>query len=95
MITVANSPYQILTTDDDLYVDTTGGAVTLIMPNPTVFTGSKTYVIIDSKNKFDVNNVTLQRNGTEKIDNYAGDKTLSAIGGRYTVSTDMVDWFVR
>ena len=47
-VTVANTPYTILPTNDYLYVDTSGGPITMILPDPTQFGFAKQYFIVDS-----------------------------------------------
>ena len=93
-ITVANTPYSILTTDDYLFVDTSAGAVTLNLPNPAQFTYAKEYFLVDTKGTFSTNNVTLAPFAGEKIAGLAANKVFSTQWGSWKVVTDGVDWYV-
>ena len=89
-VTVANTPYTILSTDDYLYVDTSGGAITMILPNPTTFTFAKTYYIVDSTGSFNTNNLTLSPHGAELLEGLNANKVFSTQWGGWTVATDGV-----
>ena len=93
-VTVADSPYTILSTDNYLYVDTSGGAVTIVLPDPTTFGYVKEYHILDTKGTFDTNNLTLSPHGAEKIEGLAANKVFQTAWGGWTVVTNQVDWFV-
>lgn len=94
-VTVANTPYTILTTDDYLFVDTSGGAVLLNLPDPTKFVFAKEYFLMDSAGVFGTNNCTLHAFAGEKIEGLAAtDKVFQTNWGRWTIVTNGVDWFV-
>ena len=94
-VAVANTPYNIKSSDDYLFVDTTGGPVTLILPNPALFTFAKQFFIVDTKGNFGVNNLTLQPFGGELIMGLALSKVFQTPWGAWTVVTDGVNWYVQ
>ena len=93
-VTVANTPYTILSTNDYLYVDTSGGPITMILPSPASFTFAKEYYIVDSTGSFATNNLTLSPHSTEEIEGLAANKIFSTQWGGWTVATDGTNWFV-
>ena len=93
-VTVANTPYTILPTNDYLYVDTSGGPITMILPDPTQFGFAKQYFIVDSTGSFNTNNLTLSPHSTEEIEGLAANKVFSTQWGGWTVATDGTNWFV-
>lgn len=89
--------YTILSTDDIIFVDTTGGAFTLTLPNPTTVsttTTTKNYRIIDIGGVLNTNNLTLARFSTEKIEGLASSKLLQTNWGGWTITTNHIDWFI-
>ncbi len=94
-ITVANTPYTILPTDDYLFVNTTGGAITLQLPDPTQFAYAKEYFLVDTNGTFDTNNVTLSPFAGELISGVAANRTFQTPWGGWTIVTNGVDWYVR
>lgn len=89
--------YTILASDYIIYVDTSGGAFTLTLPNPTTVstaTTTQTFRIIDIGGTLNTNNVTLARFGSEKIEGLAASKLLQTDWGAFSVTTNNVDWFV-
>jgi hypothetical protein len=87
------SPYTILNTDDYLFVDTSGGVVTLNLPNPTLFGYSKEYHLIDKAGTFGTNNATVAPFSTEKIEGLAASKAFQTNWGGWTIVTDQTDWY--
>lgn len=90
--------YTILVTDHIIYVDSSGGAFTLTLPNPTTVstsTATQTFIIIDTTGNLSTNNVTLARFSAEKIEGLASSKLLETDWGSYTITTNNTDWFVR
>ena len=87
------SPYTILSTDDYLFVDTSGGAVTLNLPNPTLFGFSKAYHLIDKAGTFDTNNCTVAPFAAEKLEGLAASKAFQTAWGGWTIATDQIDWY--
>lgn len=94
-IVLANSPYTILPTDDYLFVDTSAGAITLNLPDPTQFSYAKEYFLVDTKGTFNTNNVTLAPFAAEMIEGVAANRIFQTNWGGWTIVTDGVDWYVR
>lgn len=89
--------YTILATDNIIYVDTSGGAFTLTLPDPTTVSTTTTtqrFEIVDTTGNLSVNNITLARFGTEKISGLAASKLLQTDWDRYVITTNHVDWFI-
>lgn len=84
--------YTILTTDDTIFIDSSGGAFTLTLPSPTGLT--KIFHIIDVAGTLSTNNVTLARSGSEKISGLAANKPLQTDWGWFDVTPNGTDWFV-
>jgi hypothetical protein len=89
-VTSAASPYTITAAYPMIFVDTSGGAVTLNMPSPAVRRKIK---IKDSTGNFATNACTLVPSGSEKIEGLAANLVLSASWGNYEFQTNGVDWF--
>jgi len=87
------SPYTILITDDYLFVDTSGGAVTLHLPDPTQFHCSKQFRLIDIKGTFETNNCTVTPFAAEKLEGLAAPKPFQTNWGGWTIVTDQTDWY--
>lgn len=85
--------YTILSTDDIIFVDTSGGAFTLTLPSPAALNG-KIYHIIDTTGFLSTNNITLSPSGAEKIEGLASSKPLQTAWGWFDVTTNGTDWFV-
>ena len=93
-VTLANTPYTILSTDDYLFVDSSGGPISLTLPNPALFTYAKEYVLKDVAGTFETNNVTLNPFGAEKIEGLASPKVFQTDWGGWKIVTNGTDWFV-
>lgn len=90
--------YTILITDNIIYVDTSGGAFTLTLPNPTTFSTATTtglFRIIDVGGTLNTNNLSLARFGSEKIAGLAATKLLQTDWGAWSITTNNVDWFIQ
>lgn len=85
--------YTILSTDDIIFVDSSGGPFTLTLPSPASL-GGKIYYIVDVTGFLNTNNVTLAPSGSEKIEGLAASKVLQTAWGWFGVTTNSVDWFV-
>lgn len=90
--TTQTTNYTILSTDDTILVNTTGGAFTLTLPTPTGIT--KIFHIIDIGGTLNTNNITLARSGGESISGLAANKLLQTNWGWFDVTTNGTDWFV-
>lgn len=93
-VTLANTPYTILPDDDYLFVDSSGGPIVLNLPDPSQFTYAKEYVLIDTQGTFELNNVTLNPFGAEKISGLPSPKIFRTDWGGWKIVTNGVDWFV-
>lgn len=93
-VTSVSSPFTMNpATVRKVNVNTSGGPVTLQLPNPA----SNPHVefeVKDSVGTFGTNNCTLARNGAEKIEGVAANRVLSAPWGSYRIYTDGTDWFL-
>lgn len=90
--------YTILSTDDIIFVDSSGGAFTLTLPTPSsvsTTTTTKVFRIIDITGTLSTNNVTLARSSTEKIEGLAASRLLQTDWGFWEVTTNHVDWFIN
>lgn len=90
------SPYFVLPSDDYLFVDTSGGPVTLELPNPALFPAgtAKEFHVVDTNGTFATNNCTLSRFAAENIEGLPADKILQTAWGGWTVVTNLTDWFL-
>lgn len=93
-ITVASSPYPVQGTDTYLYVDSSGGAVQILLQTGAARAGLP-LVIKDTGGAAATNNITITPNGAETIDgiaplvinaNYGGYRLNPKAAGGYTVS---------
>lgn len=78
----------------DYQILCTAGAFTLTLPSPSTAGAGTVFWIVDTGGNFGSNNLTLARNGSEKINGTAGNATLTVNRGVYRVTTDGTDWFV-
>lgn len=91
--TTKTANYTILSSDEIIFVDSSGGAFTLTLPSPSGLAG-KIYKIIDSTGFMAADNVTLAPSGAEKIEGLAASKILQTAWGWFNVTTNGTDWFV-
>lgn len=89
--------YTVLATDFTnptmLLCDSTSAPFNLTLPAPSTVMGFK-LLITDKGGNFSANNVTLVRNGSEKISGVAASRPLSASFGTYTLTSDGTDWYL-
>lgn len=85
--------YTILSTDSIIFCDTSGGAFTLTLPDPSTLAG-KVYRIIDTTGTFNANNLTLARHASEKIEGLAASKLFQTNWGGWQVITNGTDWYI-
>ena len=71
-------------------VDTSGGVATANLPAPAANTWIR---IKDSGFNANTNNITVARNGSESIENVAGNFTLDSDGEQAVFVSDGTDWF--
>ncbi len=82
----------LLTSDSELYVDTSGGAINLQLPAPQV---GAFFLIKDSKQTFATNNLTIVRNGSEKIDGVSASKVCNVNNQEIILTSDGTDWYTQ
>ncbi len=88
-----DSPYTILGTDYFISVDTSGGAITVTLPNAATVTG-RTYVIRDTGGAAAASNITIGTAGGNLVGGgaAAATKTLSANYSGATVYSNGTTW---
>lgn len=72
-------------------VDTSGGAFNVTLPAPAK---DKEYYLKDPKGTWDTNNMTLVRNGGEKIENVAASRVFAGAFSSLRIYSDGTDWFI-
>lgn len=94
-ITNAESPYSVLVTDHVIYVDTSGGAITLTLPAHG--TTDQLFEIIDIAGSLGTNNCTLARNGgTGTIGGVAANYVMEAPWQVVKIGSDTVSaWWLH
>ena len=80
------------TKDLIIYADTSAGAISLTLPAPT---SGRFLIIKDKKQTFNTNNLTLIRNGSEKIDGYAGSVVYDKVNHNLMITSDGTDWYTN
>lgn len=95
-VTVINamSPYAILPTDNWLFVDTTGGPITLQLPNPAQFGVPFSFRLIDVSGTMGTNHCFLAPFAAELVEGLNASKELQTAWGGWTVVTDRTNWFL-
>lgn len=91
--TTKTTNYTVTTADRIIFVDSSGGAFNLTLPDPSTATGIE-FRIIDSTGNLNANNVTLVRFATEKISGVAASRALQADWGYYKLVSNGTDWFL-
>jgi len=82
--------YTITTSDFQIFANPSG-AFNLTLPAPV---NGMVYHIWDISGTMQTNNVTLVRNGSEKISGVAASRVLSTNWGHWMVVSDGVDWYL-
>lgn len=80
------------TSDYLIYVTTSSGAISITLPTPV---NGRILLIKDISGQAATNNITLVRNGSEKIEGLAANKILQTNWGSWTFSTNGTDWFMH
>lgn len=78
------------TSDNVILIDASGAAKTVTLPAPT---NGRVLTIKDAKNAAQTNNITIARNGSEKINNVAASLVITINGNWVTLASDGTDWF--
>lgn len=84
------SAYTLTYADRHIFANPSSG-FNLTLPAPV---NGLTFEIWDISGTAETNNLTLVRNGSEKISGVAASRVLSTNWGHWTVTTDGTDWFV-
>lgn len=87
----AGSPYTLLATDEIVQVDSSTGTVQINLTAPST---KQLFLIKDVGGAASTSNITLHRNGSEKIENVAADKTLTLNYGAWLVWSDGTNWWI-
>jgi hypothetical protein len=87
-IGTTDTPYTMKLTDNTLYVDSSGGAITIIIPSDIIALDGIEFTVMDIGYSANTNNITVQTEGTEKIYNSASDYVISGAGDSFTFKTD-------
>ncbi len=82
--------YNLTTSDNVVWCNTTGGAFQLNLPTPN---SALRFVIVDAGNGFNSHNLTLHRHGSETINGSAVDLALSTNGATYIITCDGSNWW--
>lgn len=78
-------------TDTALHLVDTSAARSLTLPSPSA---TRFLIIKDVTGSCDTNNITLVRNGSEKIETVTASYTLDTALGSWTIVSDGTDWFI-
>jgi hypothetical protein len=87
-VVTSATPYTMKLTDNTLYVDSSGGAITIIIPSDIIALDGIEFTVMDIGYSANTNNITVQTEGTEKIYNSASDYVISGAGDSFTFKTD-------
>jgi hypothetical protein len=87
-VDISATPYTMKLTDNTLYVDSSGGAITIIIPSDIIALDGIEFTVMDVGYSANTNNITVQTEGTEKIHNSASDYVISGAGDSVTFKTD-------
>jgi hypothetical protein len=87
-VDISATPYTMKLTDNTLYVDSSGGAITIIIPSDIIALDGIEFTVMDIGYSANTNNITVQTEGTEKIYNSASDYVISGAGDSVTFKTD-------
>jgi hypothetical protein len=78
------------TTTDMIILCSTAAARAITLPAPA---NGRIFIIKDSTGQAETNNITLVRNGSEKIEGIAASRVLSTNWGAWTICSDGVNWY--
>ena len=86
--------YTIIVSDRIIFVDTSGGAFTLTLPDPSKVQGI-IFRIIDTGGALNTNNLTLARFAAEMIEGLAASKVFQTNWGGWDVVSDGTNWYIK
>lgn len=84
----------ITAADDILFIDTTGGAINLGLPDPATVVG-KIFRLFDIAGTLSTNNLNLTRFAAEMIEGLAATKTFFTDWGGWDVTSNGTNWFIK
>jgi hypothetical protein len=92
-IPVVTTPgaYPYTATNNTIILVDTASARTVTLPAPTL---NYCIIIKDAVGSAGTNNITVARNGTEKIDGIAASRTLASNWGSWSFVSNGTDWFM-
>jgi len=86
--------YTIKTSDRIILVDTSGGAFTLTLPDPSTVIGVL-FRIVDKGGALQTNQLTLARFAAEMIEGLAANKLFYTNWGGWDVFSDGTNWYIK
>lgn len=86
--------YTVLASDRIIFVDTSGGAFTLTLPDPATVRGV-IFRIIDTGGALQANPLTLARFAAEMIEGLAASKQFFTNWGGWDVVSNGTNWFIK
>ncbi|MCP4242338.1 MAG: hypothetical protein GY772_17425 [bacterium] len=93
-ITIADSPYSALVTDDIIGVDTSGGVVTVLLPTAAAVGPGKTYIVKDESGDASSDPILINAAGGDLIDGNANFPVRFSRGSAQVYSDGGTDFFV-
>lgn len=87
------SPYALGSADlgKTFLINSVNGSMQFNLPAPVT---NLVFTFKDAAGSLNVNNLTIHRNGSEKIENLAADYVSSSPYGEWTIACDGTNWFV-
>lgn len=79
-------------TDNIVYMTTSGGAYTVTLPVPV---NGRTFTIADGSGNAATNNITIARHGSETIGGVAGSYVINVNYGAVTLISDGTNWTIK
>lgn len=86
--------YTIIASDRIIFADTSGGAFTLTLPDPSTVRGI-VFRIFDTGGAFQANNLTLARFAGEMIEGLAASKVFQTNWGGWDITSDGTNWYIK
>jgi len=90
-VVFADSPYTLTAHDGTVFVDTSGGAVTVVLPT-AVGIGGRVYKVKDNGSGSS-NTITISTNGSETIDT-AGSYSITDNLCGVSIQSDGANWYI-
>lgn len=90
---VKTANYTVLVTDELIQVDTSGGAVTITLPNSTSVPKGR-FIIKDVAGSAQTNAITISRNGSDTFEDASTSVTIDWIYGGYEFVWSGSKWLI-